>query len=581
MKTLLSTLVILLCSSIAVAQTDYTAEAKKELVPLFEKFTEKQKEVTKEQEVLEKMSKSLDTAITTQATKTRRLKAELDSLYIQHETAKKFYSYRKVPIDSLNKYFEVQEDYTMLNQKEQSTEKAIYLLYGDNKIVKELVFKKDKEIEDIFKNIIADSETCLGSFEIPGNRQKIRVWSDIPSSKEKQKKIKKKNENQEKNKKEEKQNNLDTITTKFVYFESVKFSLRGGCVNDIRVEVSDESGKFRYYFENLVPVSLLNYTTASSNSYLRKSTSTQMDIDAPTNDEFDNYVMMISDALSYLPNPGNNFVPDDEEFTFPKEEATDKSEPKRREYKIIQKTNLQNVIELRAYTDFLGLFDDAENGIVQFEGKADFFMSPFQRIFKTFPFTVFKKVSPYVHFTKLDETFRSLTLTPTIADPNIYTINQPLEIIEKSYLDMGFILDIASMSFTKNYPFNMNLYWALRYQVATIELEEVEDENFKTVGNGVGLRFEFKRFNNFGLCLSPEVTYYNHLNRIDNIENPPNFWVFRNEAEVYYYPGTTKSQSVFLRLRTFLDLNDSEDSFFQLQFGYRFTIGLGSVKAKS
>ncbi|MBC8643825.1 hypothetical protein H9W95_06620 [Flavobacterium lindanitolerans] len=149
-------------------------------------------------------------------------------------------------------------------------------------------------------------------------------------------------------------------------------------------------------------------------------------------------------------------------------------------------------------------------------------------------------------------------------------IGRPLEIIEKSYLDMGAVLDVFSFSFIKESPFNINLYYALRYQIATIDRENEENLNFKTLGHAAGVRFEFKRFNNFGFNFSPEFAYYNHMNKIDFMENPKNIWVFRNEAEIFYYQGESKKQSVFLRLRTFMDVSDSEDSFFNCSLGIVF-----------
>ena len=46
-------------------------------------------------------------------------------------------------------------------------------------------------------------------------------------------------------------------------------------------------------------------------------------------------------------------------------------------YQLVQNTSLQNTVELRTYTDFLGLFNESPNGVVQIEGRAEFFCESF------------------------------------------------------------------------------------------------------------------------------------------------------------------------------------------------------------
>jgi hypothetical protein len=105
--------------------------------------------------------------------------------------------------------------------------------------------------------------------------------------------------------------------------------------------------------------------------------------------------------------------------------------------------------------------------------------------------------------------------------------------------------------------------------------------NYKSLGLGGGISLELKRYNNFGFIYSAQFSRYNinGFNNINQVLNPGNFWVFRNEAEVYYFPGAAKKQSIFLRLKTFNDITKgANDAFYQLQFGYRFSIGVSKLK---
>ncbi|MCY1479070.1 hypothetical protein D3C87_298260 [compost metagenome] len=573
MKTIINLIIFLACFCCYAQNKETPNEkaAKKELSELYKEFTYTNGSYNLEFKKLTDMTipQKSPAEITEQSKKVRSIKNELDKLYRQYLTVKAYHQ-RKVAEKKLDKYFPPPTNYvqsdenqgeearnaeketeTAANNQDSTAKKSVYIMYGDKKIADESIFK-NKEAEMIFKEILsANSETCLGNFEIPGDRQKIQLYDT----------------------------SFETANDQFVYFKQVKFSIRDGSIYDIRVTVTDSLQTKEYYFENRVPISMLNYPREAKRNYLSHRSTVMLGALQPGKDGVKNNYIRISDVLTYLPNPGNNFVPDDIEYTFPTGQEKNLQENKRRLYLLNQDTNLQNVMELRTYTDFLGLFDDTPNGIVQVEGKADFFVVPFQ-IGRYSPMNFLKKISPYVHYTRLDDDHKGLTLIDNPAMPGTQILKRPLEAIEKSYLDMGAVLDIFSFSFIKESPFNINLYYALRYQIATIQKEEADDLNFKTLGHAAGLRFEFKRFNNFGFNFSPEFAYYNHMNKIDLMENPKNIWVFRNEAEIFYYPGTTKKQSIFLRLRTFMDVSDSEDSFFQLQFGYRFSIGLGSVKGK-
>ena len=154
-------------------------------------------------------------------------------------------------------------------------------------------------------------------------------------------------------------------------------------------------------------------------------------------------------------------------------------------------------------------------------------------------------------------------------------------ILEKSYLKMGLNLSVASFKFTKEFPFDLNFYSTARYQITDVLNKDSVQVNYKSFGIGGGLALEFKRYNNFGFIYSADFTKYNasSFNVIEGLVNPNHFWVFKNEAEVYYFPSETKQQAIFMRLRTFNNsTQNNNEAFYQLQFGYRFSIGVSKVK---
>lgn len=480
----------------------------------------------------------------------------IDNLYAKREKAFSFYQTQGVKKEEMEKVFPMTYKPAVVEKTEEKPDvtesKAVSVIYGDGKIIKESVLK-DPDFKPIFDDIFSEkSEAYLGDFEIPAHRQKIIVYND---------------------------NNVkaDEIEKDSYYFEKIQLSIREGGLYEVLLTLTNKEGSQRYYFVNKVAIPILRYKDIGNDNFLYFSTSTPVTAKAEKDTTLDkDNCVKIFDVLRYYNNTGYNYVPEDQEFCFPPTNDTENATADSlRLYKIRQDTSLQNVMELRTYTDFLGLFDDnSPNGLVQIEGRADFYLAPFQ-IGEMMPFVLFKKTTPYVSFARIDEELKNIEPIESTVSPGMFMIESPLEILEKAYLDMGVVTDIFGLSFTKDFPFSINGYIPVRYKVASVGWPDGHEDNFKTVGWGFGARIDVKRFNNFGFTESVEWVKFNHLNRIDNLDMVQNFWTFRNQAEIFYFPGKSKQQSIFLRMRSYLNTTDSEDSFFQLQFGYRFAIGLG------
>lgn len=531
-------------------------------------FKELNEKYSKEKDTLEKLKNDISDNsnpeigknLTKQLEETQKIQYKLDSIYKLFLSYKQVYLNREIPektIDSLfnHKYIISAKQVT----KENQTQKT-YVYFGKDKVIAENdgIFK-DKTANLIFNDILeAKSETYLGDFSIPKKGQKIDF----------------ENVNRKKWFNERKYE----INDGNVYFKSVKIHLFEGSLCDIKLIVTDTNND-EFLFENKVPSSLLKFSRLNHKRYLYcKPVKINGEIYGDTINKLLYYRIKSSDVLNYVSNPGNNYVPEDETLEFPlivDDKETNANNPAK--YKIISDSSLQNIVELRTYTDFLGLFGDAPNGIVQLEGKADFYISPFN-----IPHTnayVFKKISPFVHFSKIEKDVRNLNLIAI--NDSTSTIKTPLEILEKSYLKMGLNLSVFNIKFTKEFPFDANLYTTAKYQISDLLDKDSLQVNYKSLGLGAGLALEFKRYNNFGFIYSAEFTNYNanSFNEIEGIVNPNHFWVFKNEAEVYYFPSETKQQAIFLRFKTFNNsTKNNSEAFYQLQFGYRFAIGVSKLK---
>jgi hypothetical protein len=481
---------------------------------------------------------------------------KLDDNYRDFLSFKSYFLSKKIltekVIDSIyNHQYTLSEK--VKNKDNNTKEYQTYLYFGKNQIIIDtLLFTKDKKVRQILESVFSkESETYLGDVIIPQENQNFKFY-----------------------------NNSRELTDTIYKFKSVSFELNDGFFTDIKVLVLDENGS-EHLFENKASVSVINYSHVAPRNYLfyKHPTNQKQIVNIA---EFENLRIRLSDVLMYISKPGYNYIPNDFTMELPTKDEDGKflniNTPIK--YEIKENTSLQNVVEFRAYTDFLGLFSDSPNGIVQFQGKGDFYIFPFRTNFKNLDLRLLDKISPFVNFSRLDADVREVktTINPLT---NTITVNRNLDLIQKAYLEMGSKISIFNIKFKKEAPFRLIGYVPIQYQIGDIKINN-EFQNIQAFVLGGGLNFEFKRFNNFGFNYSVDLSKYRfkNYNTLTNFESPDNFCVFNNQAEIFYHPSDDKNQSIFLKLKTVKKLGEA-DSFFQLQFGYRFSIGIANVKAKT
>lgn len=542
--------------SILIAQVDYAKEAKKDLKVLDSLFEIAQTNFEKSKDSLKTLTEILSPNIGTYYKEVIKIKGVTDSLYNIGKTSIAFYTQKGVQKAVLNGVFILPNDYQVGVENKKEPIEETYVLFGDEKIIlKDSILNNPtayKIFADVFKS---ESETHFGDFWFPMDGQEIPVYAQYKKPKRKER-------------------------VRELKFDRLVIDLYEGSLRDITIYLKDETGKV-FIFENSNSISLLKYNKLSGINYL-KHTSVQ----TSSNEKFidEHYYVKVADVLQYYTGLDGNYIPNDERFSFPiiTEKGKTNIDSSNR-YELRQSTALNNIIDLRAYSDILGVGGTTPNGIAQFEGQADFFVAPF-RLPEDLSLGLtnvylFKKIRPYIQYSRLDEGDQFLNTEP-LDNLMVETIEEPLSHLQKSYLDAGVKLDVISFKFSKNFPFETVFYGVARYQISRVRLDSVS-YNYKTLGAGGGLAFEFRRFENFKFNMSTELLKYNQedYNNIPRLEDPEPFLVLRTEAEVSYYPSKKRSNAVFMRMRVF-DNQDSEvgSNFFQWQLGYRFSIGAGKIK---
>ena len=483
-------------------------------------------------------------------------KAYIDSLNL---TYAKFTSYKNVctniHADSIASWFPHKEPPTQETiardtaQEETVEEPVTYSYFNEDVIISEDVNGAERTSREkkVFNQVLkqVNQEAYFGDITIPKEGQEFCFYN---------------NEHKRQ----------DTLKYKF---KKIDIEIRDGSLADIQVLVEYKGSML--LFENYVGVSFLRYGYWASKNYLfysQKQPTTNVD-----EAEFENLRIRLSDVLMYKYKIGNNYVPHDLTLELPKEDIdgneTNLTAPAT--YQIKQDTYLDKIVELRAYTDFLALFGESDNGLVQLEGSAKFYVFPFSRqIFSSsMQFEFLKSITPYVHYAKFEEDKGLVAATGGV-------IGNTLDLVEKRFLTVGGEVNLFEV-YQKNYPMKMNFFGTVDYNLTRVQNDNQGVENLKALSYGGGISLSSKRFNNFGFNYKLGLHWfdyksYNGSSAIDLDFKVP---VVKNQAEVFYHPNKNPNQAIFARLVTYnYKGNESDEAFYQFQFGYKFSIGSRTVK---
>ncbi|MDP2542133.1 hypothetical protein [Tenacibaculum discolor] len=369
-------------------------------------------------------------------------------------------------------------------------------------------------------------------------------------------------------------NSFTRLTLDKFKFKKIELEIKDGNFADIQVLVEYKGSLI--VFENHKAISFYKFSDLAKRNYLFYS---QKQPNKNINEDlFKDFRIRISDVLMYKYKIGNNYIPHKLILELPKEDLNGKETNKESQalYKIKEDTYLDKIVEFRTYSDFFTLFQNANNGLVQIEGSAKFYIFPFPWQFSKVgqaQFESFKSITPYIHFSKFEDENKYVNISND-------SIQTSLDLVEKRYLTMGANINLLEI-YHKKYPMKANFFGIVNYNLSQSQDENQITNNLRSLGYGIGLHLSSKRFNNFGFDYKisiQEFDYRNH-NNLDNVILDFKVPVMKNEAEVFYHPNKNPNQAIFVRLITFNHLGgESNASFYQFQFGYKFSIGSRTVK---
>lgn len=555
----------------------------------------------------------------------KEAKAYNDTLAVKYQL---FLNYKGVFMDKGIKEADIDNWFGYKNQNftkspETVTDTNVYMYFGENKVLKEDILKdKNDEASQILRSVINNKgeKSYFGDIIVPKHKEEFYFYKYFKSKEiraaKNEVKVKQvfldKNKNLDINRKkiiedsikelqqinhfflEKKYNCGDYILQpKLMYkFKKLDVEIKDGYFCDIRVFVEDDEGN-EHVFTNQIGISVLFFSSFGTRKMMNyKNSIRKVSYDAYkeyTDEKMKYLFISLSDVMSYNYKVGNHYIPHDialELPTKPEENQTGNAV-----YQIKQETYLEKILELRAYTDFLTLFGDSQNGVAQVEGRAKFYLFPYPFRFLGSKKTLgqieyFPAVSPSVNYSRFEKDSRYVQTKLDSTNTN-YMVKNDIDLVEKRYLVMGLDLEILKWQ-NKNAPVSLSLYGLLNYNISEMNIHTINDtitKSVKAMGFGGGLHLSTKRFNNFGFDYKAEFSWYDFQNfntyQSEKIMLPPIIPVFRNEAEVFYHPNGNPNQAIFARLITYNYLGSSNNqAFYQFQFGYKFAIGNRTANGK-
>ncbi|MBA5792712.1 hypothetical protein H1R17_01580 [Flavobacterium sp. xlx-214] len=534
--------------------------ANKDFVELEKEYTSKLAVYEVEKKKFEELVKevNLNTApqflneIQTQQQTTKTLNNELVEIIKKYESYKVYYTTKGLTIEEIKEIFVPNKNIVAITDTAVPTKIVTY--FGENETIDHEILKdkSGKEV-DVIKKVLSTEgkDHYFGDITIPQKGAKFFFY-------------------------ESNKNKVFTRTANSFKFKKVDVKICDGYFSDIVLHVEDEKGN-THIFNNQVGISILFFTSHGNRKFLYYTHSEKKDGSGIYEDkQLDNFYIKLTDVFSYSYDIGNHYIPLELDVKLPADTIDNKDSNVK--YKIQQKTSLEKIVELRAYSDFLALFGEAENGLVQIDGKATFYLFPYPYSFfgskKTLgQIEYLPTISPYVNYSRFENISRYAKIE------NLERL-ESLGLIEKRYLTMGVEGDVLKWQH-KNSPVKLSLYGFINYNIAEINngTEDKKDiKDIKSLGFGGGLHLSTKRFNNFGFDYKIELSefdYENHNGEGFPINKIP---VLRNEAEVFYHPNGNPNSAIFVRLINYNYRGRANDqAFYQFQFGYKFAIGNRTV----
>lgn len=325
--------------------------------------------------------------------------------------------------------------------------------------------------------------------------------------------------------------------------EEVDIDVYDGLIMDLTVSLRNEVTNKVKKFTNKVSISVLRFRKYGHHKLFE------------ANGGY-NFVR-VKDVLGYSSKTGNNYFPENAVISIGKNEQKKSLKLKR---------GLKSILDLRVYTDFLGLIEEESNGIINFEASSTIKISPSPLAMLWTEFLFFKEIKPYFNYSRFDKDDRAIS-TELIPGSTQHKISNNINLIQNAFIRTGFNLNLMQIKMQKEFPFSISVPLIFEFNMTEVQ---VGSENLKVNSylTSIGLNANLRRTKNFGLNLGLYYSQVDNKLNSDLLVQTPEFNLLELNSELYFYNPKDINSAYFLRLNTRRIIN-SEVNYATIQFGYK------------
>jgi len=319
----------------------------------------------------------------------------------------------------------------------------------------------------------------------------------------------------------------------YVKINNVELNISDGVIEKIRVITKDQK-----IFENINYIPLQNMNLAALNIFLYDVKDRE-------------YFIKINDFMYYLPKLGQNYLPEDNTLVMDRIN---------REQPLSASVDLNSNLDIKVYSDFLSLLNQADNGIIQAEASSKFI---FNSIPDRFNFFYLNFIEIKLRYSKFDSQ-NSFVQLQSINQPVTLSTTEKIKMNQYSYLNLDLKMNLIRNKIFQNFTeFNIGV----TYDFTDIRLgSALENEQANMYSFYIEDRGCISRTKYFGLNYSISMLWQQVANTNLSFSTSSDAY-FIPEVSIYYFPKGETSNKLFVRFKTFSNLA-SLQSYPLFQFGY-------------
>lgn len=260
----------------------------------------------------------------------------------------------------------------------------------------------------------------------------------------------------------------------------------------------------------------------------------------------------VTDALRY-----NYFYkfhyPEDANYALTKDKKTDT---------IKVGASINQLIEVRVFTDLLGLVGKKANGLIQTEISGNFISNTTSLSNTDITFHCF--VKPYFRVSKLDSRFANLDTANITRIPGQKDEVNRVYLNQISYLQAGIKTNIVRFGIGVNQEIFVNT----GLDINLVNADSLYQKDISFINYYPEVEYRINRLNNFGLECGGRF-YWQFLTKTAPFSNKGAEQILHFYSTINYYPFNNTNSKIYIRFSGFTSVKASDYSFSQFQFGVK------------